>query len=84
MDYLGWVLQDVKTYEFKEPHGNRIFVPKVVGENQCWNHPIPCTPYFDTAALEKVRWPETLPPPPRDWKPDIPPPGVWKDVEGHH
>ncbi|HTQ60790.1 MAG TPA: hypothetical protein VMI32_11230 [Candidatus Solibacter sp.] len=59
---------EVATYELRGPSGHRIFVPKVL--NQCWNHPLPCTPYFDPAALAKIKWPADLP---------IPPPGSIPD-----
>ena len=81
IDYLGWVLPDAPAYEYKDNRGYRIFVPK--GGNQCWTHPIPCTPYYDFSALQKVGWPDSLPAPPRGWKPQEPPPGIWTDVEGH-
>ena len=79
-DYLGWELPVVPTYEFTDDRGNRIFVAR--HGDQCWNHPLPCTPYFDLPGLSKVRWPATLPAPPPGWKPEIPPPYVWTGVDG--
>lgn len=83
IDYLGWPLPEVPAHEYKDAHGNRIFVVQGNDQNQCWNHPLPCSPYFDYQALEKIRWPRTLPAPPPGWKPEEPSPFIWKDVEGN-
>jgi hypothetical protein len=53
------------TYQVKGPGGRRIFVPK--SREQCWDHPLPCTPYFNESALSRVRWPD--PPSPGAWTP---------------
>jgi hypothetical protein len=46
----------------------RIFVPKI--RDQCWDHELPCTPYFDQTALTRIRWPANWPAPPPGWTPD--------------
>jgi hypothetical protein len=36
------------------PGGKSIWVPQVV--DQCWDHQLPCTPYFNSEALQRIRW----------------------------
>jgi hypothetical protein len=36
------------------PGGKSIWVPQIV--DQCWDHQLPCTPYFHPEALQRVRW----------------------------
>jgi hypothetical protein len=76
---LSHLLSEVPAYELRAPDGTRIFVPK--SSNRCWDHPVPCTPYFDPAALSRIRWPKDMPPAPPGWSPDKPV-GVQKDLDG--
>ncbi len=36
------------------PGGRSVWVPQ--GVDQCWDRQLPCTPYFNPEALERVRW----------------------------
>ena len=36
------------------PGGKSVWVPQ--GGDQCWDHQLPCTPYFNTDALRRVEW----------------------------
>jgi hypothetical protein len=67
-DYL-YTVSAPPTYQLRGPMGERIFVPK--GDtDQCWDHPLPCTPYFDPAVLARIWWPVDWPVPPPGWSPD--------------
>jgi hypothetical protein len=66
-DYF-YAVVETPTYELRGPNGNRIFVPKA--SDRCWNHQLPCTPYFDPVALAKIKWPANWPVPPPGWAPD--------------
>lgn len=49
---------------YTTPGGNRVFVPSdPVVRDRCWNHPLPCTPYIDAYALQRLRWPKDWPAP---------------------
>jgi uncharacterized MnhB-related membrane protein len=37
------------------PGGKTIWVTEG-GSDQCWDHPLPCTPYFEPEKLKRVRW----------------------------
>jgi hypothetical protein len=66
-DYF-YAVSEAPTYQLKGPTGIRIFVPKAT--DQCWDHQLPCTPYFDSAALARIGWPANWPVPPPGWSPD--------------
>jgi hypothetical protein len=36
------------------PKGKSVWVPQ--SGDQCWDHQLPCTPYFNTDALKRVQW----------------------------
>jgi hypothetical protein len=36
------------------PSGRTIWVPE--GGDQCWDHALPCSPYFQPEVLDRVRW----------------------------
>jgi hypothetical protein len=66
-DYI-YKVSEAPTYQLLAPNGNRVFVPKDGG--QCWDHPLPCTPYFDPRASRRIKWPANWPVPPPGWSPD--------------
>lgn len=67
------------TIQLREPGGHRVFVPE--SSDRCWDHELPCTPYFNPAALGKVKWPSKWPAPLPTWTPDNPI-GVVKGIDG--
>jgi hypothetical protein len=71
---------EVPVYQLKGPLGQRIYVPR--DAEQCWNHPLPCTPYFDPAALAKIGWPANFSVPPPGWSPDDALGVINKDING--
>jgi hypothetical protein len=77
-DYL-YTVPEVSTYQLLAPNGTRIFVPK--GGDRCFYHPLPCTPYFDSAALMRIRWPANLPVASAGWSPDGAV-GIAKNLDG--
>ena len=40
------------------PGGKSIWIPvgDYIGSSHCWDHPLPCSPYFDPEKLKRVRW----------------------------
>jgi hypothetical protein len=51
------------TYEGRVEGGRTVFVTKPEAGNLCWNHPLPCTPYFgdqEAEKMKKVKWPANL------------------------
>jgi hypothetical protein len=66
-DYL-YTVPEVPAYRLLAPNGSVMFVPKV--GDQCWDHALPCAPFFDSAALIRIRWPANWPVPPTGWSPD--------------
>jgi hypothetical protein len=51
----SWNIKDPPTFRMMTaPGGKPIWVPQVV--DQCWDHQLPCTPYFNAEALQRVRW----------------------------
>ncbi len=78
-DYF-YTVSEVPTYQLRGAVGNRVFVPKIL--DQCWDHRLPCTPYFDPAALERIRWPGGLPTAPPGWSPDDALGVVKRDING--
>jgi hypothetical protein len=71
---------EVPTYQLRGPGGQRIYVPR--DTDQCWDHPLPCTPYFDPAALARIRWPANFAVPPPGWSPDDAPGVIDNDLNG--
>jgi hypothetical protein len=79
-DYF-YAVSEAPTYQLRGPNGTRIFVPKE-DTDQCWDHQLPCTPYFDPAALARIGWPANWPVPPPGWSPDDALGVVRKDLNG--
>jgi hypothetical protein len=50
-----WTVKDPPAFVMMTaPGGKPVWVPQ--GGDQCWNHQLPCTPYFNPDALKRVRW----------------------------
>ena len=50
-----WTVKDPPAFvSMTAPNGKSIWVPQVV--DQCWDHQLPCTPYFHPDDLLRVRW----------------------------
>jgi multisubunit Na+/H+ antiporter MnhB subunit len=50
-----WAIQNPPAFvTMAAPGGTQIWVPREV--DQCWNQQLPCTPYFNPDALQRVRW----------------------------
>jgi len=50
-----WTVKDPPSFvSVTAPNGKSIWVPQVV--DQCWDHQLPCTPYFHPDDLPRVRW----------------------------
>jgi len=51
----AWAVKDPPAFVMKAgPEGRSVWVPQ--GGDQCWDHQLPCTPYFNADALRRVRW----------------------------
>jgi hypothetical protein len=64
---IGGLVQSGNTWTIKDrpaismmtaPGGKAIWVTQsdYEGGDQCWDHPLPCTPYFAPESLKRVRW----------------------------
>jgi len=50
-----WTIKDRPSFETRiAPGGKSVAVP--LEGDQCWDHPLPCTPYFRPDDLKRVRW----------------------------
>lgn len=50
-----WTVKNPPTFvQMTAPGGKTIWVPQEV--DQCWDHQLPCTPYFHPDDLPRVRW----------------------------
>ena len=50
-----WKVKDPPAFVMMTaPGGKPVWIPQVV--DQCWDHQLPCTPYFNGEALQRVRW----------------------------
>jgi hypothetical protein len=65
---------EAAVYQLPSPRGVAVSVPQT--GDQCWAHALPCTPYVNPAALDRVHWPPDLRPayhrklqPPPGWRP---------------
>lgn len=51
----SWSVKDPPAFlMMTAPGGKSVWVPQ--GGDQCWDHQLPCTPYFNTDALKRVQW----------------------------
>ncbi len=51
----SWTVKSPPSFvSMTAPNGKPIWVPQVV--DQCWDHQLPCTPYFHPDDLPRVRW----------------------------
>ncbi len=51
----SWQVKDTPAFVMMTaPGGKPVWIPQVV--DQCWDHQLPCTPYFNGEALQRVRW----------------------------
>jgi len=72
-DFNRFRIPDVAVYSVDTGGGRSVWVP--VAADSCWDHPLPCTPYVDPAAIAKVRNHDAFQPvdaslaPPPGWKP---------------
>jgi hypothetical protein len=64
-------------YQLSVAHGTRLWVPQT--GDQCWAHELPCTPYVNPTALERVHWPTNLP---NHTDPQFDPPPAWVPYSG--
>jgi len=54
-----WAIESRPAFEMRAaPGGKPISVTgaDTQGSDQCWDRPVPCTPYFDSEKLKRVRW----------------------------
>jgi hypothetical protein len=54
-----WTIKDRPAFTMQTaPGGKSIWVTQGdhEGSDQCWDHPLPCTPYFSPENLKRVRW----------------------------
>jgi uncharacterized MnhB-related membrane protein len=54
-----WTIQNRPAFAMRTaPGGKSIWVTlgDFEGSSDCWDHPLPCTPYFDPEKLKRVRW----------------------------
>jgi len=54
-----WTIKDRPAIAMRTaPGGKSIWVTQSdrEGGDQCWDHPLPCTPYFSPENLKRVRW----------------------------
>ena len=54
-----WTIKDRPAAVMRiAPGGKSIWVLQADhgGSDQCWDHPLPCTPYFEPEKLKRVRW----------------------------
>ncbi|MDP9052708.1 MAG: hypothetical protein M3N93_00150 [Acidobacteriota bacterium] len=67
-EYTLFAIPKVEAYRINVGERKSIWVP--ANGNECWDHPLPCTPYVNAAAIAKVEvrdiWlkPASSPPPP--------------------
>jgi len=72
-DFNRFRIPDVAVYSVDTGGGRSVWVP--VGDNSCWDHPLPCTPFVDPAGIARVRNRDAFLPadaslaPPPGWKP---------------
>jgi uncharacterized MnhB-related membrane protein len=55
----SWTVKNPPAFVMRTaPGGKSIWVTQGdhEGSDQCWDHPLPCTPYFDSETLKRVRW----------------------------
>ena len=54
-----WTVKDRPAFTMRTaPGGKSIWITEGdhEGTDQCWDHPLPCAPYFDPDNLKRVRW----------------------------
>lgn len=54
-----WTIKDRPAFTMRTaPGGKSIWVTQAGhgGSDQCWDHPLPCAPYFEPEKLKRVRW----------------------------
>lgn len=53
-----WAIENRTSYTMRiGPDGRQIWVPYGKYDNMhCWDHPLPCSPYFEPENLKRVRW----------------------------
>jgi hypothetical protein len=59
-------------YRLRSPTGQGIWVPR--SGDQCWDHPLPCTPNVNADAWGRVRWRISFP---YQYDPSVAPPPDW-------
>jgi hypothetical protein len=67
-------------YQFRTTQRVRLWVPRA--GDQCWAHELPCTPYVNSAALARVRWPGACRASRNANDPHLEPPPGWMPLSG--
>jgi hypothetical protein len=54
-----WTMENRSVFALRTAPGGKsiwVTVSDRGGSSHCWDHPLPCTPYFEPEKLKRIRW----------------------------